>query len=109
MTYIDSNRTTISKTGIVISLCILTLYMGSMMTIDQNVVNAKQKSNSITCDGPGPCKKTECVNGVCETTTTNSSEISSSFESHDNETTPDSDREKLITDLVKDRLNTHEN
>jgi hypothetical protein len=79
------------------------------MMIDQNVVNAKQKSSSITCDGPGPCKKTECVNGVCETTTTNSSDISSSFGSHDNEKTSDSDTDKTITDLIRDRPNMHEN
>jgi hypothetical protein len=83
--------------------------MGSMMMMNQNVVNAKDKSTMITCDEPELCKKTECVNGDCETTTTNSSDISSSLESHDNEKTPGSDIEKSFSDLIKDRLNMHEN
>ena len=37
---------------------------------------AQDKSTSITCTGVGPCEKTECVNGDCETTATNSSNIS---------------------------------
>jgi hypothetical protein len=108
MTYIDSNNTTISTTKIVISLCALTLFVGSMM-INQNVVYAKDKSTTVTCDGPESCKKTECINGDCETTTTNSSDISSSFVSHHNEKTLGSDIEKSITDLIEDRLNMHEN
>ncbi|HZD35584.1 MAG TPA: hypothetical protein VE130_10295 [Nitrososphaeraceae archaeon] len=37
---------------------------------------AQDKSTSITCTGVGPCEKTECVNGDCETKSTNSSNIS---------------------------------
>jgi hypothetical protein len=109
MTYIDSNKTTISTTKIVISLCTLTLFVGPMMMIIQNVVNAKDTSTMVTCDGPESCIKTECINGDCETTTTNSSDTSSSFVSHDNEKTPGSHIEKSVTDLIKDRLNIHEN
>lgn len=105
MTYLDSNKTTVSTTKIVISLCTLTLFLGSTMMIEQNVVNAKDKSTMITCDSLESCKKTECVNGDCETTTTNTSNISSSFESQDNEKTSNAHIEKLISESIEDRLN----
>jgi hypothetical protein len=57
--------------------CVLTVQIGIMMMYltNPNVVRAEDKSTSISCDGIGMCKKTECVDGVCDTSQTNSSSI----------------------------------
>jgi hypothetical protein len=40
-----------------------------------NAVYAEDKSTSISCDGVDMCEKTECVDGSCNTSPTNSSSI----------------------------------
>jgi len=54
--------------------CALTVQVGIMMT-NSNEVRAEDKSTSISCDGIGTCEKTECVDGICDTSQTNSSSI----------------------------------
>lgn len=46
-----------------------------MPLTNQNAVYAEDKSTSISCDGGGMCEKTECVDGSCNTSPTNSSNI----------------------------------
>ena len=57
--------------------CVLSVQVGIMMMplTNPNVVRAEDKSTSISCDGIGMCEKTECVDGVCDTSQTNSSSI----------------------------------
>jgi hypothetical protein len=57
--------------------CALTVQVEFMMMplTNSNEVRAEDKSTSISCDGIGTCEKTECVNGVCDTSQTNSSSI----------------------------------
>ena len=58
---------------------------------------------SITCTGVGPCEKTECANGDCETTVTNSSNISSTNGSDDKDSERDTRRSN-----IEDRLSQRE-
>jgi hypothetical protein len=101
----------VNSTKIVISLCILTVYIETLM-INQDVANGQDKSTSITCDDPGLCEKKECVNGDCETTTTNSSDtidMSSSLNSNDDDNTPGVDTENSVTDSIEERIDMREN
>jgi hypothetical protein len=93
--------TTINEVAIV--LCILTIYVG-ITTIGQEEILAEDKSTSITCTGAGPCEKTECINGNCETIASNSSNISSTNGSDDK----DSKTEESIADSLKDRMRMRE-
>lgn len=70
------NRERIAKSGVLVTLCLLATYLG-ITAIGLDDTLAVDKSTSITCTGVGPCEKTECVNGDCETTATNSSNITS--------------------------------
>jgi hypothetical protein len=108
MAYTGSNRRNIPTADIVISLCILTLFVGSMMT-NFNVVDAKNKRTTLKCDGPESCNKTECINGDCEITITNSSDISSSFGTQDTEKISYAHIETLITKLIEDRMSMNGN
>jgi hypothetical protein len=108
MTYTGSNRRNIPATDIVISLCILTLFVGLMMT-NLSVVDAKNKRTTLTCDGPESCKKTECVNEDCEIMITNSSNISSSFGTEDSKKISYAHIEKLITKLIEDKMSSNGN
>jgi hypothetical protein len=84
---------------LVIASYILAAYMGLTM-IGLNEILAQDKSTTITCSDPGPCEKTECFNGNCESTATNSSNISSTISSDEK----DSERQNSIDDLWEDRL-----
>ena len=64
-------------------LCLLAAFVG-ITTIGHNVTFAEDRSTSITCTGVGPCEKTDCINGDCQTTTTNSSNISTIHEPRSN-------------------------
>lgn len=59
------------------ALCMLVIYAGIEITNQQYEIFAQDRSTSITCSGSGPCEKTECINGDCQTVSTNSSTISS--------------------------------
>jgi hypothetical protein len=93
-------RTTVTTKGVAIVLYISAIYMAVNM-IGQGDIFAQDKSTSITCTGAGPCEKTECVNGDCDTITTNSSNISSTNGSDKKEL----NSEKSMADSLKDRLN----
>ena len=55
---------------------VLTVQIAIMMPLTtSNAVYAEDKSTSISCDGVGMCEKTECVDGSCNTSPTNSSSI----------------------------------
>jgi len=56
---------------------VLTVQIGIMIMplTNPNAVYAEDKSTSISCDGVGMCEKTECVDGSCSTSPTNSSSI----------------------------------
>jgi hypothetical protein len=90
--------------GMVIVLSVLVVYIGITMTGSTEVL-AQDKSTSITCTGAGPCEKTECVNGDCETIATNSSNISST----NGLDKKNSDSEESIADSLRERLNAREN
>ena len=98
MTYTGSNRRNIPTADIVISLCILTLFVGSMMT-NLNVVDAKNKRTTLKCDGPESCNKT----------ITNSSDITSSFGTQDTEKISYAHIETVITKLIEDRMSMNGN
>ena len=96
---LEPRRTPTAARCVAIVLSILALYIGITMT-GQIEILAQDKSTSITCTGAGPCEKTECVNGDCETIATNSSNISSTNasdekDSGDKESNADSLRERL--------------
>ena len=96
-------RTTTTTSDVAIVLCILTIYVG-ITTMGQEEILAEDKSTSITCTGAGPCEKTECINGNCETIASTSSNISSTNGSDDK----DSETEESIADSLKDRMRMRE-
>jgi len=59
--------------------CVITVQVGIMImpltNPNPNAVRAEDKSASIPCDSIEMCEKTECVDGVCDTSPTNSSSI----------------------------------
>jgi hypothetical protein len=90
-------------------LCILVMYIG-ITTAGQNEVIAQDKSTTITCTSDRPCEKTECINGECETTATNSSNISSTTggtTATENKEKPESDRNSFA-DSLRERLSIRE-
>lgn len=101
---IELKRTTPATRGITTVLCILAIYIGILM-VGQNEILAQDKSTSITCTGAGPCEKTECINGDCETISTNSSNVSSTTGSDGKES---ENKHDSIADLLRERLNMRE-
>ena len=91
-----------ATSGVRIALCLLAIYVGTTV-IGHGVTLAQDKSTSITCTGVGPCEKTECANGDCETTVTNSSNISSTNGSDDKDSERDTRRSN-----IEDRLSQRE-
>ena len=91
-----------ATSGVRIALCLLAIYVGTTV-IGHDVTLAQDKSTSITCTGAGPCEKTECANGDCETTVTNSSNISSTNGSDDKDSERDTRRSN-----IEDRLSQRE-
>ena len=71
---------------------VLTVQIGTMMMplTTPNAGYAEDKSTSISCDGVGMCEKTECVDGSCNTSPTNSSSIVDSPSPLSNTTDEDS-------------------
>jgi hypothetical protein len=61
----------------IIFACVLTVQIGIMVMplTNPSAVQAEDKSTSISCDNVGSCEKTECVDGVCNSSPTNSSSI----------------------------------
>lgn len=100
---LEPKRTTTTTNDVAIVLCILVIYVG-ITTMGQDEILAQDKSTSITCTGAGPCEKTECINGNCETIATNSSNISSTNGSDDK----DSEAQESIADSLKDRMRMRE-
>ncbi|MGH9979315.1 MAG: hypothetical protein ACRD8Z_26300 [Nitrososphaeraceae archaeon] len=100
---LEPKRRTTTTNDVAIVLCILAMYVG-ITTMGQDEILAQDKSTSITCTGEGPCEKTECINGNCETIATNSSNISSTNGSDDN----DSETQESIADSLKDRMRMRE-
>jgi hypothetical protein len=100
---LEPKRTTTTTNDVAIVLCILAIYVG-ITTMGQDEILAQDKSTSITCTGAGPCEKTECINGNCETIATNSSNISSTNGSDDK----DSEAQESIADSLKDRMRMRE-
>lgn len=99
---LEPKRTTTTN-EVAIVLCVLAIYVG-ITTMGQEEILAEDKSTSITCTGAGPCEKTECVNGNCETIASNSSNISSTNGSDDK----DSETQESIADSLKDRMRMRE-
>ena len=99
---LEPKRTTTTN-DFAIVLCILAIYVG-ITTMGQEEILAEDKSTSITCTGAGPCEKTECINGNCETIASNSSNISSTNGSDDK----DSETQESIADSFKDRMRMRE-
>ena len=55
---------------------VLAVQIAIMMPLTTpNAVYAEDKSTSISCDGVGMCEKTECVDGSCNVSPTNSSSM----------------------------------
>jgi hypothetical protein len=100
MYYGVPNRERTAKGGILITLCLLATYLG-ITAIGLNDTFAEDKSTSITCTGSGPCEKTECTNGDCETIATNSSNITSTTHGSDGGGDKEKDTRRSI---IEDRL-----
>lgn len=100
---LEPKRTTTTTNDVAIVLCILAIYVG-ITTMGQDEILAEDKSTSITCTGAGPCEKTECINGNCETIATNSSNISSTNGSD----AKDLETQESIADSLKDRMRMRE-
>jgi hypothetical protein len=100
---LEPKRRTTTTNYVAIVLCILAMYVG-ITTMGQDEILAQDKSTSITCTGEGPCEKTECINGNCETIATNSSNISSTNGSD----AKDSETQESIADSLKDRMRMRE-
>jgi len=80
-----------------------------MVTISQDKIVAQDKSTSIMCSTGEACEKTECVNDVCGTITTNSSNVSMSDGQSDNDPDGQGDTDpnprESIADSIEERLN----
>jgi hypothetical protein len=98
-------------------LCIIIVYfIWISSTIQNDDLNAVDKSTSITCGDLWSCEKTVCIDGECTTTKTNSSDVvdidapkSSKVPEdvpapEDDEGSIDSDNSYSIEDLIEDRL-----
>ena len=96
----------VSSSKLVILVGILSITV-LLATIGQGEIVAQDKSTSITCSSGSDCEKTECTDDVCETSTTNSSSISSSRGPSDNEENDDDPRESFANS-IKDKLNMQE-
>jgi hypothetical protein len=94
-------RKTVATSYLAIASCILALYFG-VTPMGQDEIFAQDKSTTITCNFGGPCEKIECVNGDCESTATNSSNISSTIGSSDEK---ESETQKRTADPRQERLN----
>src|SRR5918996_6278379 len=92
-------KKTAATSCLAIASCILALYIGVTL-MGQHEIFAQDKSTTITCTDAGPCEKTECVNGNCESSATNSSNISSTIGSDEKE----SESQKRTADPREDRL-----
>lgn len=99
-----SNKLRIAKDGTSFTLCLLLTASFAMTVIGLGEVLAEDKSTSITCSGLGPCEKTECVNGDCETTITNSSNITSIDRSSNQLTDYVDNEEDMRKSLIEERL-----
>jgi hypothetical protein len=99
----ERRRITTAPLCVVIVLGVIAIAVGITIT-GQADTHAQDKSTSITCTGAGPCEKTECINGDCETVATNSSNISSTTASDDK----DSDNKESIVDSLRERLSLRE-
>ena len=93
-------RKTVATSYLAIASCILALYFG-LTPMGQDEIFAQDKSTTITCNDGGPCEKIECVNGDCESTATNSSNISSTIGSSDEK---ESESQKRTADPREERL-----
>lgn len=109
-----SIRTMSTTSSISIVLYIFAIWMAANAPSQSDVL-AQDKSTSVTCTGVGPCEKTECVDGECETVSTNSSSISAPTESDvkgsekdKSVTDKDSDTRNSVADLLRDRLSMQE-
>jgi hypothetical protein len=92
-------RKIVATSYLAIASCILALYFG-VTPMGQDEIFAQDKSTTITCTDSGHCEKTECVNGDCESTATNSSNISSTIGSDEKE----SESQKRTADPREERL-----
>jgi hypothetical protein len=92
------SRERIAKRRLLATFCLLATYL-AVTAIGLDDILAEDKSTSITCTGEGPCEKTECTNGDCKTTATNSSNITSVHGPED--VNKDKDTRKSI---IEDRL-----
>ena len=86
-----------------IAICSLILYTGTTLIVQEDIF-AQDKSTSITCNNNQPCEKTVCIDGDCDTTISNSSQISSTQESD----TTDNDTNKSIINSIEERMSIRE-
>jgi hypothetical protein len=86
-----------------IAICLLILYTGTTLIVQEDIF-AQDKSTSITCNNNQPCEKTACIDGDCDTTISNSSQISSTQESD----TTDNDTKKSIINSIDERMSIRE-
>ena len=96
------NTERLAKVGISITLCLLAIYLATT-AVDLKDTLADDKSTSITCPGSGPCEKTECINGDCDTTATNSSNITSVHGPENNDGKDKDTRRSILEERVGQR------
>lgn len=87
--------------GIAICFCLLALYMSTTLVAQKDAL-AQDKSSSIICNDSLPCEKTVCIDGDCETTVSNSSQISTIQES--NATDDDDDGSDETKNSIRDTI-----
>ncbi len=100
-----SSRTKVVNRGIAICLCLLALYTSTTLVAQKDAL-AQDKSTSITCNDNLPCEKTVCIDGDCETTVSNSSQISpiQEFNATDSDDDGSDDTENSIRDTIAERM-----
>jgi hypothetical protein len=112
--YIGRQRITIEIWSLV---CIIAMYfIWISSTIQNDDLNAVDKSTTISCGDLRSCEKTVCIDGECTTTKTNSSDVldidapqsakvpEDMSVPEDDEDIIDSDNSYSIEDLIEDRL-----
>ncbi|MGA7367939.1 MAG: hypothetical protein WBX01_02335 [Nitrososphaeraceae archaeon] len=96
--------------GIWSLICIVIMYfIWISSTIQNDVLNAVDKSTTISCGDSWSCEKTVCIDGECNTTKTISSEITdidepSAEEDITDQDTIESDNSNSIENLIENRL-----
>ena len=77
--------------------------MATTMVVQKDAL-AQDKSTAITCNDSLPCEKTVCIDGDCEITVSNSSQISPTQESNATDSDDNEDGSDVTKNSIRDTI-----